>query len=411
MFTTFKTRGGESWADVARNVHGSPAGARAIALANPGASEPLPAGLRVLVPPQDGEPRALPLTGGGGPDEVEVRIDGERFRFWESVTIRRALDSVDTFSLSAPFEPDRPEFRRAFRPLSFQPLTVAVDGEPLFSGTLLAVTPASTQDGRSVAVGGYSLPGVLGDCTASAETPSLEFFGATVTEIARELVEPFGLRVALERGAFAGERFADVSLSASEPVMPFLARLAQQRNLVIGSDVAGRLVFRRSVQPGRPVAVFTQGEPGPVLSVSPAFQPQQYFSHLTGIEPEIIGIPSGRHTVRNARLDVVRPFTFSVPDTEEGGLEEAAQAKAGRMFGDAVRYSVRLNTWKDPRGELWKPNTTLVLDWPDAMVYRRFEFLVRAVELDATASERSATLELTLPGAYSGEIPEELPWQ
>lgn len=409
-FTTFETRGGESWAEVARSVYGSDTGARRIAHANPGLSEPLPAGVVVQVPPRDGEPRALPRTGEGGPDEVEVRIAGERFRWWESVTIRRSLDNVDEFSVNAPFEPDRPEFRRAFRPLSYQATTVAVGGEPLFSGTLLAVNPSSTADGRTVAAGAYSLPGVLADCSPSPESDSLEFLELDLGQIARELLGPFGLRVEFEGDASPGSIFSDVSMSVGQPVLPFLAQLAKQRGLVIGSDESGRLVFRQSAQPGQPVAVLTESQPGPVLSIAPAFKPRQYFSHLTGLEPEIIGGDTERVTVRNERLDAVRPHAFTVQDTEEGGVGVAVRAKAGRMFGDAVTYTVELNTWRDPSGALWVPNTTLILDWPGAMIYGRYEFLVRSVELRATSSRRVATLELVLPGAYRGEIPGRLPW-
>ena len=410
-FTTFEARGGESWAAVARSVYGTDTGSRRIAQANPGLSEPLPAGVRVQVPPRDGDPRPLPRTGDGGPEEVEVRIAGERFRWWESVTIRRSIDNVDELSLSAPFEPDRPEFRRAFRPFSYSACAVAIGGDLVFSGTMLAVNPAATPDGVSVAAGAYSFPGVLADCTPSPEAESLEFLDLNLDQITRELLEPFGLRVAFEGAAVPGPRFADVSISVAEPVLPFLARLAKQRGLVIGSDPAGRLVYRQSVQTGAPVAVLRASERGPVTSVTPTFRPRQYFSHLTGLEPEIIGTEGGRFTVRNERLDAIRPHAFSVPDTEEGGAEAATRAKAGRMFGDAAAYAVELDTWRDPAGRLWAPNTTVELDWPSAMIYGRYEFLVRSVELRATGSERSATLALVLPGAYSGEIPGRLPWQ
>lgn len=406
--TTFDTRGGESWADVARAVYGSEGRAQSIALANPGLSAPLPPGERLQVPVRaDAPPSAQDAE---GLDEVAVRIDGRRFRWWETVTVRRAIDEVDTVELSAPFEPDRAEFRSAFRPLAYRGIDVAVGGDAIFTGTALTVAPSSTPEARTVTAGGYSLPGVLVDCTASGETPSLEFIGLTLRDIAEELAEPFGLGVSFEDGADPGPAFFDVSIGAAQAVMPFLAELAQQRGLVIGSNRAGDIVFRQSVRPGEPVAVLGSEHAGPVRSVTPQFRPQQYYSHITGTEPEIIGMPGGRVTIRNRRLDAIRPYTFTVPDTQEDDLETATRAKIGRMFGDAASWTVELTTWRDPAGELWKPNTTVKLHWPSAMIYQPYEFLIRAVELRATANRREASLELVLPGAYRGDIPEALPW-
>lgn len=408
MSTTFETRGGESWADVARAVYGSERGERGIALANPGLAEPLPPGERLQIPTRVETPEVL--TDAAELDEVAVRINGRRFRWWESVTLRRAADSVDTFELSAPFEPDESEFRENFRPLAYQGVSVAIGGEPFFNGTMLAVAPSSTAEARTVTAAGYSLPGVLEDCTASGDTPSLEFIGLNLREIAEELLDPFGLRVVFEDGAEPGMAFLDVSIGAGQAVMPFLAQLAQQRALVIGSNRAGDLVFRQSAQPGNPVAVFTPDQPGPVRTVTPQFRPQQYYSHITGMEPEIIGITGGRVTIRNRRLDAIRPHVFNVPDTQDTDLETAVQAKVGRMFGDVAAFTVGVTTWRDPSGALWRPNTTVQLHWPGAMIYRPYEFLIRAVELEAVGDRRAASLELVMPGAYRGEVPENLPW-
>ena len=107
---------------------------------------------------------------------------------------------------------------------------------------------------------------------------------------------------------------------------------------------------------------------------------------------------------------VTRPFAFDVPDTVDADLKTATEAKAGRMFGNVSLYSVQVDTWRDPLGELWKPNTTLTLLAPDAMVYNEFEFIIRSVRYERNEASEIATLELALPGSFSGKIPEALPW-
>jgi prophage tail gpP-like protein len=80
------------------------------------------------------------------------------------------------------------------------------------------------------------------------------------------------------------------------------------------------------------------------------------------------------------------------------------------MFANAAAYTVDVATWRDPKGSLWKPNTTLTLFAPDAMVYSEYELLVRTVTLKQSKESTTATLGLVLPGVFSGEIPTALPW-
>ena len=80
------------------------------------------------------------------------------------------------------------------------------------------------------------------------------------------------------------------------------------------------------------------------------------------------------------------------------------------MFGAMASYSVALSTWRDPAGNLWAPNTTLKLQAPGAMIYNSYEFIVRSVEFSKDSTSETARLNLVLPGAFSGQIPEALPW-
>jgi prophage tail gpP-like protein len=129
------------------------------------------------------------------------------------------------------------------------------------------------------------------------------------------------------------------------------------------------------------------------------------------VEPVAVGLPGAQFTVKNSRLSgVVRPLTFSVKDAEGGDVKAAVEAKMGRMFGNAAAYSVEVAGWRDSSGALWAPNTTVTILAPGAMIYKEFEFIVRSVTLQAAAESRTAVLDLVIPGAFSGKVPEVLPW-
>ena len=171
-----------------------------------------------------------------------------------------------------------------------------------------------------------------------------------------------------------------MACEAGKKVLPFLTNLAKQRGLVISSTAGGALLFHRSVEVGTPVARLTQGA-SPVLSVVPNFAPQEYYSHITGLEPALVGIPGAKYTVQNPHLSgALRPLTFKAPDTLDSDVKAAVEAKVGRMFGAMVSYTVKLSTLRDPSGKLWQPNTTLELEAPDAMIYSPYEFIIRSEE-------------------------------
>lgn len=403
--TTYRVESeGQTFDTIARRVYGDPFNAGRIARANPGVEEPIEPGVTLTIPAVSSiqPPRRTARQG------VSIIIDGQEFIQWESVTIERGLDRIETVSFDAPFEPDREDFRRIFRPFSYKPVEVFVGNTRLFSGTMVDVAPTLSEDRRTVSTESYSLPGVLSDCTPPISAMPLEFAGMNLEEIAGRLAEPFGLSVVFE--APAGAPFEQTNCEPTRNVLTFLSDLARDRGLIIANDEAGQLVFRKDESGGDPVASLQEGEQ-PLLAVSPEFNPQQYFSVITAVEPVMVGGVGASYTVRNPALTTaLRPHNFAVQDVESSDVEESANAKAGRMIGSAVGYTVDVATWRTPGGSIWAPGQRLTLKAPGAMIYRDYEFEIRKVTLSESDSGRSASLKLAIPGSFSGQIPERYPW-
>lgn len=409
MSTSHTVITGDTFDSIARKEYGTEVSASNIARANPGVVEPLTAGTILVVPDLPGAPKDLQSPAPSERlEEVALRIDGQNFRFWNSIRIVRSIEAMDAIEFNTPFDANLPGFRELFRPFAFNSVVFTVGGTPLFTGTLVSVTPEIDSNRKSLSVSGYSLPGVLSDCTAPASAFPLEFFNQGLKDIAASVVVPFGLSVVFS--AEQGAVFDQVALEPAKKVLSFLIELAQQRNLIISSTPDGVLQFDRSTEAGMPVARLQQGDP-PLLSVTPVFSPQEYYSHITGIEPTAVGFDGSQFTTKNPHLPgVVRPLTFTIADTLDADVKQATEAKMGRMFGNAVTYSASVATWRDPAGNLWKPNTTITLIAPDAMIYNETEFVIRSIELQRDTKGDVATLNLVLPGAFSGKIPEVLPW-
>lgn len=337
-----------------------------------------------------------------------VYVDETRFLGWNEIELKRSIDCFDTVAFTAPFEPERREFRDTFRPFSFKPLDVQVVDKRVFTGTLVGVDPATEPGARTIAVSGYSKPGVLNDASMPVRSFPLEVNGLSLRQIAQHVVAPFKLDVRVVGDT--GAAFHRVALKTDESPLAFLTELAKQRGLVMGNTPGGALLLQRSVAPGRPVARLREGE-APLISVKPTFSPQEYFSEITGLASAKPGRVGSAYTVQNPRLrNVVRPNTFTADDTEKADIPAATRARLGRMFGNMVAYVLELPTWRDPQGALWSPNTTLTVHAPGAMIYAPTELLIRDVTLRQSSDSVSASLGVVLPGAFSGEIPARLPW-
>lgn len=353
-------------------------------------------------------------------DSVVILIANRLFGAWPSVDIHRQLDSFSSIEFTAPFEADRKEFRDTFRPFSFKSVEVRVatilgaTPETIFKGTMIGINPEADPNKSVVSVTAYALPAVLNDVNAPASAMPIEFAGLSLKEISKHLAALFALDV--EFGNDDGPIFDKAKLDIDRGLFDFLTELSGQRNLVITDTPDGKLLFWQSIAAGNPVARLKEGEQ-PVTAVRATFDPQNYFSEVTGFATARKGRKGksarkgSKFTEQNPRLTTtLRPMSFNVNDADDAGVPEATKAKLGRMLANSSSYQVDVGTWRDPAGNLWEPNTTITLLAPDAMIYGESEFLIRSVSLHQDKDNSSATLGLVLPGAFSGTIPDSYPW-
>lgn len=406
----YKTRAGDTFATVSRRAYGTEVYADRVRYANPGTSEPFTEGVVLATPTIPGAPKNPTSTpSANSSDEVALLVDGQRFRYWSEMQITRQIDSIDTIDLVAPFDPNDTAMRRVFKPFTFPELVVTVGGLALISGTLVRVQPSLDADSNIVNASGYATPGVLADCMAPPSSYPLEFEGQNLAEILFALCSPLGID--FQTIGDAGPPFERVTCESTDQLWGFMTGLAAQRGGVLRSSTDGALLFTREADVGTPDARLTQGA-APLISVTPRFDAQRYYSHVTGIEPTDVGIDGSQYTVKNPRLSgVVRPFAFTIRDAKGADVQTATESKAGRMFGNSAAYTVEVSTWRDDKGRLWAPDGTVQLKAPGVMVYDYYSFKIRSVTFTATKDKRSAVLELTIPGAFGAKTPESLPWE
>lgn len=410
MSITYKVKDGDSLDAISRRYLGSESNVDALLRANPEISQNLTPESLIVIPSLADRPKdRLFNVSSSNVNEVSILINNTRFRFWDSVTINRTIDSIDTVEFTAPFTSEDASFRRLFKPFSFQDVVIFVGGQTIFNGTLINVRPEITDTSKTISVSCYAKSGVLNDCNAPSSAYPLEFNKLSIIDIATKLCLPFGISVKLDAPS-QGAIFERVSCDPDRKILDFLTDLAKQRNLILTNSIDGGLVFLQGALFGASVANLEQGK-SPLVSVRPFFSPQDYYSHITGIEPVVTGTEGSQYTLKNSRLpSTIRPFTFQANDTLSGDVKSAVDAKAGRMFGNMLSYQLEVSTWRDGFGNLWQPNKNILLQSDDAMIYSKSEFTIRSVIFEKDANKETAKLDIVLVGSFSGIVPSRLPW-
>jgi prophage tail gpP-like protein len=344
-------------------------------------------------------------------EAVAITLDtGARFGHWSEIEIALGLDCYSAISLSGPFDVERDEVRRVFQPLTFERVTVTVGGELVLTGRVKDTAPNVDPVVKSIGVTAYSLASELADICPADDLLPLEYKGLDLRQICDRIVTPaIGERAVFEGPP--GPVFSRVRCEPDGRIHSFLADLAVQRGFVLADTPAGAPLFRAEARPGAPVARL-RGQP--LVRVAVQIDPSQWYSSVTGRAPKKAGLGGGkRFTELNPlyRGDHPRPIVKQLEDSESADVPHAVRAAIGRMVATVVRYTVDdLPTWRDPGGALWRPNTTVTLLAPEAMIYRETELLIRSVRLRQTPEGETASLDLTLPGAFGGTLPAGMPW-
>jgi prophage tail gpP-like protein len=341
---------------------------------------------------------------------ISILIDGQLFSFWTDYSITFEIDTFDTFSFSAPFDSDLKIYRDVFRPFNYKPIAIYYGQDLIFTGTLLADESTLEPEEKSISITGYSKPGILSDCHMPISSFPLEFNNQNLKQIALIVCKPYGITPVFLSSV--GNPFEKVSIDLETDIFSFLSDLAEQRDLLISNNEKGELVFYKT-QTKNSVASFKQGEL-PLISCNPSFDSQSFYSHITGVTQTTEEKKSVSYTYENKYLinqGIMRCYNFTAEDTKDSEIKQATLARAGRMFGESVSYELRIAGHRDKNGELLKKNTIVSVFARGAMIYRETDFLIKSLTMTRDDGGNATEMELVLPGAYSGQIPEVFPWE
>ena len=357
-------------------------------------------------------------------DEIRLEIRGKVFEHWEGITISRALDQVvDSFAVSAPFDPDRAELRQAFRPFGYQKVKVYLGDDLLLTGYLDKVEHSLSATDRKVKLQGRSLAGQIVDC--SIDGP-LEYNFKFLADLAISHCAPFGITVRWPNN----RPIESARATYGQQVYDHIKSHADLANLFLYSSPEGEVViyWGKELLKVKSSAALVEGE-SPLLSISTSFDGSQRFSKYKAAS-QYAGEPDIEDFIEDKSVSIHRPHLVisGGMDVGEGGEDELSLNRTARKLMAQSLYrsfsiTATVSGWRDANGKVWMKDkylkeknaadiTAVTLKAPSVALYKERSYIVINCTMSIDESQGRVTeLHLVPAESLAGDPRLEVePW-
>lgn len=339
--------------------------------------------------------------------KINDRIRNRKVEFFNKFNLGLRYDSVaSSFSFNFFFDPENNEHKELACIGHYHIATLEHNGELLLTGYIISEAFNSSSVKQLVSFGGYSLPGVLEDCEIPTSLYPLQSDGLSLSEIARKLLKPFGLKMVVDPSVSSrmNKVYEKTTAKESQGIKSYLAELATQKNIIITHNEKGELLFTTAKTKQTPIMHFDKSLVGTTFSLS--FNGQGMHSHITVMkQADSGGGNAGESTIRNPYVPFVyRPKVIVQSSGDDNDTAQAAKnALAAELKGLVI--TITTDRWEID-GKIIKPNTIISITNPEIYIYKKVNLFVEAVEYSGDNTQTVATLTCVLPEVYSGETPE-----
>ena len=176
---------------------------------------------------------------------ISVKIDNKSFDLFESFSMDSNLDSVaSSFQISLKY---KSEDDSVFTPLSFKNIKIFDDQKLILNGTIINHSFQSDAQTNLVVISGYSVAGILEDCTIPYSLYPLESINKSLDEICKKILPYFGIEYIIDSSVSREMNliFTKSIANPEDSVKEYLSKLAAQRNIIISHTQDGKLLFFR----------------------------------------------------------------------------------------------------------------------------------------------------------------------
>ncbi|MDM4768672.1 phage baseplate assembly protein [Solimonas sp. SE-A11] len=335
------------------------------------------------------------------PSNVQLLVNGMSYGGWTEIDVRVSVDCLaNTFDLTV-----TEKWPKDGKPVEPRKIAdgdrceVQIDGETVITGWVDDVDPDHDARRRRLHISGRDATGDLVDCSAIHQGGQWE--SQTLTQIARDLCKPFGVKVLVQTDV--GEVFPTWQIQEGETVNDNLQRAATQRGVLLFSDGLGNLVIGRASSERAPTAL--ELGVNEVSASGRRSQRERYSEyHIVGQQP--MGEEAGYDTsatevaaiAKDPGVKRYRPLVIVAEDNVALGTAQArADWERNVRAGEAVTASIRVKGWRHAKG-LWRPNRRVLVR--DEWLRIDAEMYITAVNYLLSEAGETAIVSFTLPAAF-----------
>lgn len=336
-------------------------------------------------------------------DDFTIVVEDTELVLESARAIRTMDTAADAWAANIVYNTENEKLYELLRPYRYNEAKVYVGGRLMITGWLFDVGISVGIDNIGKTLEGFTYTKNIVD--SNQPNPPYEFRNVTLDQIAKSLVEPFQISTIFEGNP--GGQFKRVTIDKTEKIFDFLAKLAQQRSLLVTSTNKGELLFTQANTGARPIGSISEGLP-PFQTAGVKFSGQNRFRGYKATSKR-----RGQRTKTAVSKDTVVPIsrfrTFSADDTTSGDIQKAADWERSKQIAKSFEFKLPVTSWYGPDGNLWTENTIVTVKSKALYVPDGFDFLIRAVDFVFDSDGRTAELSLVPPQVYTGEVVDE-PW-
>jgi len=334
-------------------------------------------------------------------EQVALRVGGQLYDVWTSITISRSLDSLaGTF-----------EFQLANRlrdqdaPLSIKAgdrCQVMIGGEVAMDGWVDRKGPTRSDSDAGISISGRDRTGDLADCSAIAKPGS--WANMSIEAIANELTKPFGIKVTAKTST--GGRIPKFALQPSETVQAAIERLLRFRGLLMQPTATGDLEII-TPETGAPATTLAIGVN--IKSIEATHDHSERFSDYL-VKGQSVGddkkhgktVSQVKGEAKDSAIKRYRPLMVVAEDQVDGASASSrAKFEAGVRAGKGVSAEIVVLGWRvTAGGKLWRPNVPVTVKAP-AEDLPGNAMIITAATLSKDDQGTLAQLTVMPPGAWA----------
>lgn len=372
---------------------------------------------------------------------MRIKLNGSYYLNFTDFAFVKSLDSVaSTFSFVCRFDREK---RELFRPLSFQKVEFFNDEDNLFfTGTVIDYQFSSQAETDLVQLSGYSLPGILEDCSIPYSSYPLESNNMNLKEIISKFIKPFGIKLVVDSSAQSDaiKNYSKTSAAPEDSVKEYISKLAAQRNLILSHTEKGELFLFKPNPQQKPVFFFdTKNSISMTLSVSG----QNIHSEITNLrqpkpkktekkkKPKATSTtyedelgythtvsnpapgpanppkkvkerPQYYDTLENPLVSIYRPAVKVLTEGEDYDTKDAAKNQLADELKN-IKVSIIIDSWKEVG-----PGQVIEVQNEEIYFEEKIKLMIESVQKTENTEERRMEINAVPVEAFTGETPKNI---